>query len=252
MESSADGLSETETEGTCEMIEPEPCADGATCSDGFACDDTAMTCFDSCEAGDDHCAEGFSCDAGACVATAMTYPYVALISETTNADDINDTNTPGPDIDAIELTSGGTSVFATTIEASAQGAGGDADSRNANGVIATITGPNDAIPDGGGDCNLAEDDASQFWSMGDTTGFAVVSFGQDLLDGDTVTVWELDNVICNFSTERTDAYGAYVGSSAAELSEATTATDIGGDAWLALGSSAAGGMETFTFAMPTP
>ncbi len=245
-------------EGTCgvEGTNPQTCGDDTQCSGNFACDTTAGTCATSCTA-DAGCADGSTCNADgtACVADVTTWPYVAIVSETTASNDINDTNTPGPDIDAIELVAGGSSFFATTVAASAQGAGGNGDG-NVNSNISAITGANDAITTGGGDCVLDDDsDGAKFWSMGDTTGFVVVTFAQEPADGNTIKVWELDEQICdNVGTARADHYGVYLGNNSVVPGDILAATGIGGSNWLSLGSGTGNPSQTdvSSFAIATP
>ena len=179
------------------------------------------------------------------------FVYVAVVSTTDNATDLDDTNTPGPDIDAIELVSGGESFFADFVEASNTGAGGNEDG-NVNGAVASILDANDAIPTDGGDCDLAE--GQGFWSAGDADGFAVITFtgSRALADGDSITVWELDDAACdNVGTVRHDGYEVYVGTTDVVVDDIAASTDIGGDNWLSLGASGAnGGVSDFSVVLP--
>ncbi len=242
------GLTEEVTEGTCEKVEAATCGEGAACSNNFACNTETSTCHTTCTT-DAECVSGFTCsDTNACVADAtatVTYPYVAIISETTNAEDLEN-NTPGPDIDAIELISGGTSYFAAQVPASFQGAADE----NANNDVNAITGPLDAIPSSGTDCDLAEVPNAKFWSMGDNTGFAVVTFSQNVADGDMIRVWELDDLLCDIGP-RSDQYAVSVGNNAVDLATISTASSVSGNNWTHQGSSNGGGGKIeFTFAAP--
>ena len=129
------------------------------------------------------------------------------------------------------------------------------DDGNVNNSVNAILHQNDAIPDNGGDCNLAEaGDGGQFWSMGDGAGYVIVSFPGDraLEDNDTITVWELDDIICdNVGTSRADSYEVYVGNSDAGPNGISNSSGIGGNNWLSLGAApGTGGVENFTVALP--
>ena len=171
-------------------------------------------------------------------------------SVTTSADDLDNTNTPGPDIDSIELISNGRSQFATVVEAFRQGLGGNGDG-NVNALVSAVTGNNDAIPTGGGDCSLRE--GTGFWSMGNVEGFVVVSFGRRVLNnGDVVQVWELDDLICdNVSTVRADSYEVLVGFNDVDIASLTSVSGLRGESWLYIGASAGtGGVAEFVVDIP--
>lgn len=247
----------TETnEGTCQPVTAPTCGGDVQCSGGFACDATAGTCAATCDA-TAGCVEGFTCDTttSTCAADVVTYPYIALISSTTDGDDLNDTNNPGPDIDAIQITHGGANIFATGIEASNQGAGGNSAGENSNRSVNAVLNANDQMPNTqGSDCgDLLEDPNALYWSMGDNTGFVVVSFGSNNVEsGDTVTVWEVDNNWCDdISVERNDSYIFSAGTNNVVTSSIATANDISGAEWLSFGTSNAfGGVTEAVFQAP--
>lgn len=190
------------------------------------------------------CAEGEVCENDICVEAPMGAPYlfVAVVSNA-QGDDALGTNTPGPDIDAIQLIKGGVDNFAATVEGSTTGPIDDAEG-NANDDPSLVTGANDAMAaTSGEDCNLAEvGDGGQFYSMGGDGGYVIVGFatGIEVEDGDTVNVWELSDETCtNVNTVRPDAYSVYIGTDAASV---TSAADISAaNGWQLLGASGANG-----------
>ena len=223
------GIDSETGEGVCVSRELDPCVD-ADCAPDEVCQPDGI-----CEA-------------------AWTYPedwrYVAIISTTRNPTDLDDTNTPGPDIDAIELMANGESIYATTVEAFGQGAGGN-DDGNVNAVVSSLLGSRDAIPTGGGECDLSE--GTGFWSMGDSTGFVVVSFDNTSLeDGNTISVWELNDLICdNISTTRADIFQLFTGSSEVDLTAISSASDISGNNWLSQGVGIGGPLLEYTVDFPS-
>ena len=213
----------------------------------------------------DACTEGADCESGicegdVCVAEAMAmdpYLFVAVVSTATGADAV-DNNTPGPDIDAIQLIKGGINNFATAVESFGAGAVG-ADG-NVNNDAALVVGPNDAIPavDGSADCNLAEvgdtNPSAQFHSLGGDGGYVVVSFatGIEVENGDTINIWELADTTCNnVDRVRPDSYNVFIGTAAA-LSATTGAADItAANGWaLVTASSTNGGIVSATASIP--
>jgi Cys-rich repeat protein len=198
------------------------CTDGSTCNDGYQCNaDTSM-----CE-----------------VVAAVPYLFVAVTSEVPlSSDDANGPN-PGPDIDAIVLMSGETTIPATTVAGGVIGV--SADGENTRTTASDVTGARSAMTGDGPVFECNTDDGSGYYSLADNTGFVVVSFGAEIGDGDMITVYELDETNCsNLSTTRAEAYGVYVGQDAAT---ATTAADVR-NTWCAVGAPLAGG-GTFSAAV---
>lgn len=228
--------------------------DGMDMSDAGMPSDASADAAPECVSGDD-CASGI-CEDGVCVPEAEMDPYlyVAVVS-TASGDDALDTNTPGPDIDAVQLIKGGTDNFATAVESFAAGEVGF--EGNVNDDVALVVGPNDAIPavDGSEDCNFAEvGDGAEFHSMGGAGGYFVVSFGGGLevADGDTINVWEIASTSCaNVGTVRPDSYNVFIGTVAA-LDATTSAADISAEnGWSLVGASAAtGGIFSMTASIP--
>ena len=223
------------------------CDESCSVEEGWVCSGSPSMCVTIC--GDLLCIgdeDVFNCEQDC----AVRYPYIAIVSETSNDDDINETPIPGPDIDAIELISGETSYFAEQILRHEHGHFDENDNDDVNVII----GANDAIPDGGGDCNLAAaSDGGQFWSMGGMDGFAIVTFSQNIQDGDTIRIWELSEMICtNFNTFEMDQYGVFVGNNEVDFHDNFTISDImNGENWSYQGSSSAsGGINEFTFSAP--
>jgi hypothetical protein len=183
--------------------------------------------------------------------TAAEYVWVVVRSRTATQADI-DTNTPGPDIDAIELFDGAESFFIDINEINnVQGAAGAAGNNNADPL--SIAG----IPDGGigGDCDLAEDPNGKFWSMGSgllslgAEGFVVAKFEgvASFGAGAVITVYEVGARGCdNVGTARDDEYEIYVGTSDAVID---TVDDFNTAAYLSLGLTGAGG-DTHTVTVP--
>ncbi|MFT6628504.1 MAG: hypothetical protein ACJA1R_001766 [Flavobacteriales bacterium] len=220
------------------------CGAGEMCgTDGFCADSGMTACTDGTE-----CADTEQCTDGFCESIPATpYLYVAIVSNVPagSAEGI-ETNTPGPDVDAIQLIQGGVDNFAAVVEGSAQGET-DADEGNNNADSSKVTGANDAIPavDGSEDCNLDEAaDGGTFFSMGGEGGFLIVSFaaGIEITTGDTLNVWELSDASCaNVSTVRPDAFSVYV-SNTTDVSGVATAADISAaNGWQLVGASGGNG-----------
>lgn len=232
-----------------------PIGDGSGSGDGSADGSGDAGCTDGSE-----CADGEQCEivdgetTGTCVPVPETpYLYVAIVSRA-DGDQALDTNTPGPDVDAIQLIKGGVDNFAATVEASGAGAVGDPG--NNNDDVSVVVGANDAIPttDGSEDCDLSESaDGGTFWSMGGDGGYVIVSFatGIEIETGDTLNVWELaDDNCANVGTARPDAYEVYI-TATADVASVNAAADITVDnGWALVGSSTGGGIFSQTVTLP--
>lgn len=228
--------------GACVM---ETCTSDDDCAP-YACDTDAGACFSECTDGSECAAGDFQCDdtatPGQCVAvTPEPFMYVAVVSKATGDTALNNPN-PGPDLDAISVEAGGNEDFAEVVEVFAQGAEGDETntrplSTHADAVLAKDT------VDAGGTCDL--DAQPGYVAIGDNTGFIAVSFGRELADGDTITVYEIDSVYCSdAATERPDAYEVYVSRTAPA---GTTLADIT-SSWCFVGASGGnGGVFTQVF-----
>ena len=221
------------------------CSQDSDCPNNFICNENSR-CYETCSTNRE-CVEGFICDRRSdCV--QYIYSYLAIISETTNQTDIEETNNPGPDIDSIELIHQGTSYFATEVVQSSQGFGPENRHRTPNAILVG----NDAIPNTSGSCSLEEDPNSKFWSMGDHTGFAIVIFDRVITDGDLIRILELNDLLCdNIDVEQDDQYGIYIGKAETDVSEITSSSNIAGDNWFFQGSSSGiGGIMEISFSDP--
>ncbi|GEM_PF-3403541 len=218
-------------------------------------DDAELDCGD----GVDNDADGVTdCDDPDCAADAEcagpNYIWVAVRSRTATQADL-DNNTPGPDVDAVELFNGLTSEFVVdtsiTFVPGAAGAAG-----NVNDQPAKVAG----IPDsnvGGGDCVLAEGDDGTFWSMGSgdenlgQEGWFIAQFAATdaIVEGDVITVYEVGAGGCdNVGAARDDEYEVYIGTD--EVDD----TDVNADSfdaapWMSLGTTGQGG-DVFEFTVP--
>jgi hypothetical protein len=257
-----------------ELCEPPPLPDGglpdATGDGGTKCSSTNATvcapyvcniktgdpegtCLETCSDNDD-CQTGYVCNTAtyACVAEALPFVYVAVVSATTATSDL-DITTPGPDIDAVEIARGSTSYFAKFVALFEQGTGGEPGMGNNYDDENDVIGMPDAImglptgdpPVAFGSCNLSS--PGRFWSMGDGTGFAIVSFQDssnadvDLAVNDVIRVWELDPTTCNdVTTTRDDKYEVYLGT-AEDLDALTTDAVSITATWQYLGMSTSSG-----------
>ena len=117
------------------------------------------------------------------VCEAPTWPFVAIVSEVpASSEDVTDTTTPGPAIDAVELIGAADRYFATVVEAAVLGTAPE----NTNANVAAVTGANDAVRSrtGAEDCALNE--ATGFYSMGASDGFIVLSYRRALVSGDRI------------------------------------------------------------------
>jgi hypothetical protein len=220
--------------------------DDSSDDDDSAGDDTETDCDD----GIDNDVDGVTdCDDPDCAADAActgdTFAYVAVVSRTATQADI-DINTPGPDIDAVELFNGLTSEYVDANSILAVpgefGAAG-----NANDNVVRVSGSPDAGL--GGDCDLAEEPNGKFWSMGGgdaalgVTGFFVAKFDNtvEIVSGDEITVYELGPTDCdNVATARDDDYEIFVGTSDVDENDLDI-DSFAGPEWTSLGTTGAGG-----------
>lgn len=202
----------TETQA-CEVFTAPGCTTDDECG-GYLCDTDAGTCFDSCTDGSE-CGADYQCNADTSMCELVPenpYSFVAVHSRVAASDDaINNTNTPGPDIDAIVLTSGGAMIPATTVEGGVAGAVGD--DGNAADDASAVTGARDSTADTT-DCDLS----GGYYSIGADDGFVIVSFGDgvEMADGDSVAVYELANAETdpgnceNVGSNWSDTYDVYI------------------------------------------
>lgn len=229
------------TEGACfvETVD-DSCSADSQCG-AYRCDTAAAECFTACTDGSE-CGDGFQCDNSACIAVeAVPYAFAAITSEVpAGSDDLGNT-TPGPDIDAIVLTSGATEIPAASIAGGANGAfGGDGNPNHASNSV--VTGARD-VALGNGPVFECDADLAGYYSMGDSTGFVVVSFGTaEIATGDTLTGYELDESNCDGIPERAETYAIYIGADAADATSAATVRS----AWCLVGTATGGGTGRFT------
>ena len=192
----------------------------------------------------DNDADGLTdCDDPDCAADAEcdgpTWVWVAVRSRTATQADI-DSNTPGPDIDAVELFDG---VNTVSLDANSvtfvQGGVGAAGNANDNAV--RVAGAPDAGI--GGTCDLAEEPNGKFWSMGGGAidlgieGFFIGQFAAtaEIVAGDRITVYEVGAAGCdNVDTVRDDDYEIYIGTSDVD-DTAVNIDSFDGVNWVSLG-----------------
>ena len=202
-----------------------PCPPGEVCTDG-SCQEPMRECAPSSE-----CQSTADCGYGGCCTYACEcvfsdgFQLVGIRSTATNTSDLS-IESPGPDIDAVSVRYEEGDVFAETIVESRQGGTGAATDPEANAFSepAATLGPNDAIPSRGGECELSAEE-QRFWSMGDDSGYIVLSFERPFYDGSYIDVWEIDDIICdNVFETRADTYEVWVAAR-------TVTTPPGGDGW---------------------
>lgn len=223
------------------------CTADADCGGAYGCDTATGACFNSCTDGSE-CVDGAQCTEGVCeLMGADPYGFAAVVSEIpATAEDVTDTNTPGPDIDAIGYTEPGTGneFFASTVANSLQGSAGGDGNEAAN--TSDATGQPNVVPDApSDDCSFD----SGYWSMGANDGFGVFSFSgaAELGDGGSITVYEIGTDRCTNAATRADAYSVWIG----QASTAATADAIR-NGWCAVGTSGAeGGVFTGTINLAT-
>lgn len=190
------------------------CVDDTPCGPLYLCDTDAGFCFDTCTDGSE-CAVGAQCelpggaDEGACVELpAEPYTFVYVTSEVPWwLDEVQDTSTPGPDIDGVTLARGDTLIDRPTLEDGTVGAFDRNDlNRVSDGInVDAMTGEPPTFA-----CNVS----AGFVSLGASDGFMAYSFGLDeLLEGDVIAVFELDATSCpdDVRSSWVDTYGVLIG-----------------------------------------
>ncbi len=234
----ADGL------GNCDG---DDCAGSSqdTGTEAILFDVTAGTTYTIVVDGYDGAEDSFDLSLECSPAPPVDYVYVAVRSRTSTAADL-DNNTPGPDIDAVEIfnldgSSWATEIWATPGELGANG--------SVNEDPDAVLGEDDAF-EANGDCILDDDTMdARFYSMGGgdpllgDEGWLVVSFedGVSVVDGDVVGVYEVGADDCaNISTERDDEYEVYICNSDFDPDNATL-LDLEGDTCVSLGETGTGG-----------
>ena len=195
------------------------------------------------------CSAEQQCDDGACV--AIVYQHVAIVSRA--VENVNNAgNTPGPDLDAVAIKSGGVSSFAASVAKVIAGRASDPEG-NVNANRAAITGPNDAMTDTtGGTCNLAE--GAGFLSLGygdGPQGIVILAMPNAIGAGDSVAVYEVGSGFCsNVSVVREDSFDVYVGPLVVDLNAITDLTTLVGQGFKLAGSQTAQTGGIFEFAAP--
>ena len=195
------------------------------------------------------CTADQQCDDGACV--AIVYQHVAIVSRAVeNAN--NHGNTPGPDLDAVAVKSGGVSSFAASVAKVIQGRASDPEG-NVTAASSAITGANDAMTDTtGGTCDLTEGQGFFSLGYGDAPqGIIVLAMPNAIVDGDSIAVYELGNGFCsNVSVVREDSFEVYVGPLNADVAAITDLTTLIGQGFKLAGSQTAQNGGIFEFSAP--
>ncbi len=195
------------------------------------------------------CTAGQQCDDGACV--TIVYQHVAIVSRAVeNAS--NHGNTPGPDIDAVAIKSGGVASFAASVAKVIDGRASVPEG-NVNDASSAITGTNDAMTDTtGGTCDLAE--GAGFFSLGygdAPQGIIILAMPNAIAATDSVAVYEVGNGFCsNVSVVREDSFEVYVGPLVVDLAAITDLTSLIGQGFKLAGSQTAQNGGIFEFAAP--
>lgn len=221
--------------GECVQATTADCTTDDDCDGAYACADNG-SCFASCTDGSE-CKDGAQCNEdGTCEAVAADpFLYAAVVSTCDTPGDLDNT-TPGPDIDAVELEVGGTPVYAV-IENFNIGAGGDDEDGNTHDDAATAGGAPDT------NCDPDEDG---YYSLGDSSGYFVVSFGTtetEITDGSTLTVYELSTECNDDIPTREDSFAMYITNDADEATNPGSANAIAAN-WCWVGDSASTGGDT--------
>lgn len=195
------------------------------------------------------CSATQQCDDGACV--TIIYQHVAIVSRAVeNAS--NHGNTPGPDIDAVAIKSGGVASFAASVAKVIDGRASDPEG-NVNAASSAITGTNDAMTDTtGGQCSLAE--GAGFFSLGygdAPQGIVILAMPNAIAAGDSVAVYEVGSGFCaNVSVVREDSFEVYVGPLVVDVAAITDLTTLIGQGFKLAGSQTAQTGGIFEFAAP--
>lgn len=195
------------------------------------------------------CSATQQCDNGACV--TIVYQHVAIVSRAVeNAS--NHGNTPGPDIDAVAIKSGGVASFAASVAKVIDGRASDPEG-NVNAASSAITGTNDAMTDTtGGQCSLAE--GAGFFSLGygdAPQGIVILAMPNAIAAGDSVAVYEVGSGFCaNVSVVREDSFEVYVGPLVVDVAAITDLTTLIGQGFKLAGSQTAQTGGIFEFAAP--
>lgn len=195
------------------------------------------------------CTADQQCDDGACV--AIVYQHVAIVSRAVE-DTANHGNTPGPDLDAVAVKSGGVSSFAASVAKVIQGRASDPEG-NVNAASSAITGANDAMTDtSGGTCDLAEGQGFFSLGYGDAPqGIIIVAMPNAIVDGDSIVVYEVGSTYCsNVTRQREDSFDVYVGPLNADVAAITDLTTLTGQGFKLAGSQTAQTGGIFEFAAP--
>jgi hypothetical protein len=228
-------IDEATSEGTCEAP-----ADGSGSGSGSGA---------TCTTDPTICSAEQQCDDGACV--AIVYQHVAIVSRA--VENVNNAgNTPGPDLDAVAIKSGGVSSFAASVAKVIAGRASDPEG-NVNAVASAITGPNDAMTDAtGGTCDLAE--GAGFLSLGygdGPQGIVILAMPNAIASTDSVAVYEVGSGFCaNVSVAREDSFDVYVGPLVVDLNAITDLTTLVGQGFKLAGSQTAQTGGIFEFAAP--
>ncbi len=201
------------------------CAADADCGD-YLCDSDRGICFGQCTESVAQCPDDYACVGadddngvrGACVPTGgggggggpvvSGYTMFIVTSEVTeDSADVQDTTTPGPDIDGVALFSGGQTILpnmVTVLEGSAP--------TNSQNSDATWSIERNAMSGLGPsyDCDLN----GEYYSMGARDGFLAFTFpgGRSIETGDTLAVYEMSRTSCprDIDTSFDDSYNVYV------------------------------------------
>ena len=195
------------------------------------------------------CTADQQCDNGACV--DIVYQHVAIVSRAVE-NPSNHGNTPGPDLDAVAVKSGGVSSFAASVAKVISGRTSDPEG-NVNDVSSAITGANDAMTDTtGGTCDLTEGQGFFSLGYGDAPqGIVVLAMPNAIQPGDSVAVYEVGNGFCsNVSTVRDDSFEVYVGPLNANLAAITDLSSLIGQGFRLVGSQMSQSGGIFEFAAP--
>jgi hypothetical protein len=195
------------------------------------------------------CSATEQCDNGACV--TIVYQHVAIVSRAVE-NTSNHGNTPGPDLDAVAIKSGGVASFAASVAKVISGRASDPEG-NVNAASSAITGANDAMTDTtGGQCSLAEGQGFFSLGYGDAPqGIIVLAMPNAIVAGDSVAVYEVGSGFCaNVSVVREDSFEVYVGPLNADVAAITDLTTLIGQGFKLAGSQTAQTGGIFEFAAP--